>query len=181
MRWISKLIVLAVTLLAASLGYVTFTTVCGTPIWFGGLLDRQAVITVLRQPELLTQIGYAGLDWLDLTSGELGGYSLTARSAQNDQLRRFRSEILQWNRAALSSNDQMSYDTLLWSYDRRLADEKYPWLGADGQLYPINQASGVQKFLPEFMLSDHRINDVRSARNYVSRLRAIGPLLDAVG
>jgi uncharacterized protein (DUF885 family) len=180
MRWHCKLLVSASALLAAGFSYIAYTTLWGTPLWFDGLLDRQAVLIALQQPEILTQFGLAGADWFDINGGELGGYSLAGRSGNYLQLRRFRSEIMQWNRAKLSRDERTAHDMLLWSYDRRLADEKYPWLGADGELYPVNQAFGVQKFLPSFLLNEHQITSARSAQNYVSRLRAIGPLLDAL-
>src|SRR5204863_8744839 len=53
-------------------------------------------------------------------------------------------------------------------------------LGANGQLYPVNQAFGIQKDLPNFLLSRHQIRNAKLARSYVDRLRATGPVLDAV-
>jgi hypothetical protein len=181
MRWPLKLLVSVSALLAAGLSLLVYTTLWGKPLWFDVLLDRQAATIALQQPEILTQFGLAGADWFDISGGEFGGFSLVGRSGKYLQLRRFRSEIAQWNSAKHSPGERTAHDMLLWSYDRRLADEKYPWLGADGELYPVNQAFGVQKFLPSFLLTEHPIRSARSAQNYVSRLEAIGPLLDAVG
>jgi uncharacterized protein (DUF885 family) len=36
--------------------------------------------------------------------------------------------------------------------------------------YPLNQFSGAQSSLPEFMLTGHRIDDLRGARDYVERI-----------
>jgi uncharacterized protein (DUF885 family) len=180
MRWLWKISYSCSALFGASLAYVVYTTFWGTPLLFNVLLERQAVTTVLQQPELLTKFGLPGARWINAENDELGGYSLAGRAAQYAQLEQFRSQILSWDRARLSEHEQTSYDLLVWTYDRKLSDKKYPWLGADGQLYPINQAFGIQKSLPGFLLAEHQLTNLQSARSYVARLRAVGSLLDAV-
>jgi uncharacterized protein (DUF885 family) len=172
----------AVMLLALIAGGVlVYTTVWGTPFRFNWLLDRQAMSVVIDKPEILTQLGAVDGTFLDFHSGKLDTYSLDERARGYDQLRRFEGEIKAWDRAGLSPQEQLSYDIALWFYDSQLAEAKYDWLGADGGLYPVNPAFGIQKELPNFLLSSHQITNAKLARNYVSRLRALGPVLDAVG
>jgi uncharacterized protein (DUF885 family) len=161
-------------------GVLVYTTVWGTPFWFNGLLDRQAIVFVSTRPELLTQVGAIDGTWLDFHSGKLDAYSLEERRRGYDQVRLFETQIKAWDRSKLSHQEQLSYDIVLWSYDRELANEKYPWLGANGQAYPVNQAFGIQKNLPNFLLSTHQITNARLARHYVERLKALGPVLDAI-
>ncbi len=161
-------------------GYLAYTTVWGTPLKFNWLLNRQAVSYVFDHPEALTQIGAIDGSWIDFHSGKLDPYSLGERQDGYDRARKFADEVKTWDRSKLSPQEQLSYDIALWSYGRALSDEKYPWLGANDSPYPVNQAFGIQKELPNFLLSTHQITNAMLARHYVDRLRAMGPVLDAV-
>jgi uncharacterized protein (DUF885 family) len=150
------------------------------PLKFNWLLDRQAVSYVIGHPEAMTQIGVIDGTAIDYHSGKLDPYSLDERADTFARVRAYEAEIKGWDRAKLAPQEQLSYDIVLWTYDRALADEKYPWLGAGNNLYPINPAFGIQKDLPNFLLSSHPIKNALLARHYVDRLRAMGPVLDAV-
>ncbi len=67
----------------------------------------------------------------------------------------------------------------MWNEERILAREKFPWLSADGRAYPINPAFGLQKDLPNFLLSQHKITNAKLAHRYVERLHAMAGVLDA--
>jgi len=180
LRWsLRGLLVLALLLLAGS-GYVVYRTVWGTPLRFSDLLMRQAADYVLERPQLLTQIGILDGAWYDFSSGKLDPYSLAERRRRFAQLRRFEAELAAWDRSGLSEEDKLSYDTVHWSNVRALADEKYPWLGADNKPYPVEPVFGVQKELPFFLLTVHQIKNERLARHYVERLKALGSIIDAV-
>jgi len=150
------------------------------PLKFNWLLDRQAVSYVIGHPEAMTEIGVIDGSWVDFHSGKLDPYSLDERAATFARVHGNEAEIKAWDRAKLGPQEQLSYDIVLWTYDRALDDEKYPWLGANNSLYPINPAFGIQKELPNFLLSSHPLKNALLARHYVERLRAMGPLLDAV-
>jgi uncharacterized protein (DUF885 family) len=147
---------------------------------FNWMLDRQALGFVVDHPEELTQVGLVDGTWLDFHSGKLDPYSLDGRAKGIARVKSNEAEIRAWDRAKLSQQEQLSYDIVLWSYDRQLASEKYPWLGANDAVYPINPAFGIQKELPNFLLSSHPLKNAMLARRYVERLRAMGPVLDAV-
>ena len=173
-------VVVFVGLVVFGASYVVYQTVWGTPLRFNDLLNRQAIIEALDSPQTLTQAGIVDGAWYDFSSGKLDTYSLAERQLRYDRTRKFDVEIAAWNRDRLSPQEQLSYDIVRWGYARRLADEKYPWLGANGKLYPVEQAFGIQKNLPNFISSMHQIKNARMARHYVMRLSALGPVLDAV-
>lgn len=56
------------------------------------------------------------------------------RQELHDFFTRYRSALLNYNRSALSENDQMSYDILLWECDIALEGEKFK-----SHLLPLNQ------------------------------------------
>ena len=170
--------VLALLLIAATA--FVYELVWKHPLRFNWMLNRQAIAFVMDRPQIITQIGFLDGTWLDFHSGKLDPYSLDERRKSFDELRDDEAEIRGWNRDRLDAQEKLSYDIVLWSFDRQLADQKYPWLGAGDALYPINPAFGVQKDLPNFLLSSHQIRNARLARHYVERLRAMGAVLDAV-
>ncbi len=183
MRWVWRglglvaMVLVLVVLAGGGYGYYKFI---GTPFTFNAMLNTQAVKEALRSPQILSQVGFLDGGPLDFHSGKLDPYSLDERRDRYDRLKGYVTDIQAWDLASLTSQEQLSYDIVLWNYQRRLEDEKYPWLGANGQLYPVNQAFGIQKDLPNFLLSRHRIGNARLAHNYVERLRALGPVLDSV-
>jgi len=179
MRWLRNGLRIAATVAGGIFVCVVYSTIWGTPLWFNGLLDRQAAIMLLQQPLLRTQTGILDIRWLN-DFGGLGDYSLETRQSVFDQLRQFQTEMRHWDRSKLLPREQLSYDILLWSYDSKLTDEKYAWLGAQSQLYAVNPAFGIQKTVPNFLVLDQTISDEQSAREYIERLKSLGPLLDAV-
>ncbi|MDE2501055.1 MAG: DUF885 domain-containing protein [Alphaproteobacteria bacterium] len=180
MSWFLRGAAVVVVLALAGAGYVVYATVWGTPLRFNDLLNRQAIFEAIDSPQTLTQVGVTDGTWYDFTSGKLDPYSLAARQKRFDRTRKFDAELAAWNRNSLTPQEKISYDIVRWNYARRLADEKYPWLGANNALYPVNQAFGVQQALPNFLLSVHRITNTRMARHYVQRLKALGGVIDAV-
>ena len=180
LRWSLWTIAGLVLLTFIAVGYLVYRTAWGTPLRFSDLLLRQAVAEVRDSPQLLTQVGVIDGKWYDSSSDKLDKFSLSARQQRFNRTRRFDAELAAWNRADLSPQEQLSYDIIRWTYARALADEKYPWLGADNKPYPVEPAFGIQKSLPNFLLSTHQIKNARLARHYVARLRALGPVIDAV-
>ena len=180
MRWFLRGAAIVVALVVAGTSYFAYRTVWGTPFRFNDLLNRQAIFAALDSPQTLTQVGVIDGAWYDFTSGKLDAYSLTEREKNFARTHKFDAEIAAWDRRSLSPQERLSYDIVHWGYARNLANQKYPWLGANNSLYPVNQAFGIQTGLPNFLLSTHQITNTRLARHYVQRLKALGPVLDAV-
>ena len=180
MRWFlgGAAVVLALVLVGVST--FAYRIVWGTPFRFNDLLNRQAIYAALDSPQTMTQVGIIDGAWYDFSSNKLDTYSLAERKRNFAQTRKFDAEIAAWDKKNLTPQQQLSYDIVRWDYARRLTNEKYPWLGANNSLYPVNQAFGIQIGLPNFLLSTHQIVNTRLARHYVERLKALGPVLDAV-
>jgi len=176
--WRITLRVLMVALVAA--GYVGYRELIGTPFTFNTLLDRQLAYFLLDDPETLTSLGIVDGTWLDFHSGKLTEYSLAKRAHDYDRLRGYIAEIKEWQHDELNPQEQISYDMALETYGHFLDYEKFPWLAANGDLYPVNQIGGIQNTLLTFMQFQHKISNALTARNYIERLKAIGAKLDAV-
>ena len=170
---------LAVVLVLA-VSFVAYRIIWGTPFSFTHLMTRQAIEMIADSPQALTSVGLFDGAWYDLTSNKLDPYSLADREKRFARVRRLDAELTGWDRSRLSHQEQLSYDILHWSYGRMLADANYPWLGANNKPYPVEQAFGFQKNIINFLLSTHQIKNARLARHYVERVKAVGPLIDAV-
>jgi uncharacterized protein (DUF885 family) len=179
MRFVWRGLLLAVVLIAAAALWAYWHYV-GRPFSFNAMLNRQAVAQVFDYPQELSSLGLIDGTILDDHSGKLDEYSLAARQRRYDRTRADEAEVRSWDKTTLDHQDRLSWEIAVWGDERRLANAKYPWLGADGQAYPVNQAFGIQKDLPNFLLSQHKIVNAKLAHRYVERLRAMAGVLDAV-
>jgi uncharacterized protein (DUF885 family) len=175
--WRITLIVLAVVLVVV--GYGGYRTFLGKPFAFNHLLDRQLAYFLLDDPELLTSLGMVDGGWLDFHSDRLTEYSLAKRASDAERLRRYIAQIKEWDRAELDPQEQISYDMSLQIFENFASYDRFAWLGANGDLYPINQIGGIHIGLPNFMQFQHKVSNGLTARNYIDRLRALGPKIDA--
>ena len=75
--------------------------------------------------------------------------------------------------AKLSPESQLSYELFVQQMERRRA----AWAYRDNG-YVFDQMNGVQSQLPAFLINIHRVTGKADADAYVSRLRAIGPVID---
>jgi uncharacterized protein (DUF885 family) len=171
---------LVVVLLLAGGAVWGYWEIIGQPFSFNAMLNTQALEEIPDHPQVLTSLGVIDGTILDFHSGKLDRYGLDERAREYARARQDEAEVKAWDKTKLSPQERISWEIAVWNDDRELANAKYPWLGADGWAYPVNQAFGIQKDLPNFLLSQHQIKNAKLARRYVERLRAIPAVLDAV-
>lgn len=175
------LIILGVVILSGLI--FTYKLILGKPFSFNHAVERVTIKSLLRDPETLSFLGF-----LDNTIVDFHSYKLTdASPAFEDQIRadarRGLELITSYDRGRLSYQEQLTYD-IFSTYLRGIVDSGvFPYhlnnvmhLGP----YPVNQLHGVQSEVPSFLESSHRIVSVKSAKNYVKRLRAITAKFDQV-
>jgi uncharacterized protein (DUF885 family) len=179
MRWFLRALGLLVVIAVVG-GSFVYVKAVGLPFTFNETLNRQAIGFLWGRPQIMTSLGVLDGTWVDGWSGKLDRYSLEEHDRELNQAADDEAAIRRWNKASLTKQEQLSYDIAVWSYDRQLSARKYPWAGLNGQAYPVNQAFGIQKELPNFLLSQHQITDAVLARHYVMRLKAIAGVLDSV-
>ncbi len=173
--------VLVRTLVVALLGllWAGYKLALGHPFTINQLANRQALLYLLRSPELLTGLGVVEGTWLDHHSGKLAPVGPAAREADYAFFEDALAEVQRFDRARLSPQDQITYDILVDQWGNGLASRRFTWLSSEG-LYPIAPMWGTQVGLATFMQVNHVVSNARTARNYVARLKAMGPKLDAV-
>jgi uncharacterized protein (DUF885 family) len=171
-RWTA----LALVLLIA---FGVYRTIWGKPFTLNMLANRQAIEFLIDNPELFTQIGVVDGTIFDHHSDKLAAVGVAKRDADYAQSQKFLDELHEFDRGTLNRQDQITYDILSDFYGSNLGYRRFDWLSSEG-LYPIAPMWGTQVSLPNFLLSSHVIKNEKTARNYVKRLEAAGPKLDAV-
>jgi len=134
----------------------------------------------LRQnPESATQVGLdTGIN-ADLRS-KLSDDSLAgvaaAKALNADQIRRL-STI---DRAALSAEGKVSYDTVLYARRSKAAVMAFDFGGSSygPSPYVVGQLTGAYQSTPDFLDTKHRIADAADADAYLARLGAFARQLD---
>ena len=81
--------------------------------------------------------------------------------------------VQRFNRASLRPEDQLSYDLLQYRNTRSASIFDYRH-----NAYVFDQMNGAQADIPAFLINIHRVDNEADARDYVSRIRAIGPYID---
>lgn len=171
--------VLAVVLLLVVGGTGAFCYFVGEPFGFNAMLNMQSLKQIPDHPEILSSLGVIDGTILDFHSGKLDEYSLAERAREYARARHDEAEVRAWDKTKLDPQQRISWEIAVWNDERILAREKYPWLSANGWAYPVNQAFGLQKDLPNFLLSQHKITNAKLAHRYVERLHAMAHVLDA--
>lgn len=161
-------------------GYAGYRTIWGKPFSFNMLLDRQVAYFLLENPQTLTSLGLIDGTMIDFHSGKLDEYSLAKRERDFHTLHSYVDQIKEWDRNDLSPQEQISYDIATEFFTQQFDYEKFPWLGAGGDLYPTNQFMGAHTGYPDFMQFQHVVKNAKTARHYVDRLNGIGPQMDLV-
>ena len=173
---VARWFVLALLIITA---YAVYRIGWGNPFTINMLANRQAVIFLIRNPELFSQIGAVDGTIFDRHSGKLAAVGLAKRDEDYAFVEKLITEVKEFDRTKLSRQDQITYDILLDFYGSSLQYKRFEWLSSDG-LYPISPMFGTQVTLPSFLQSVHVVKNEKTARNYVSRLEAMGEKLDAL-
>lgn len=162
-KWIGGTLAVVVVLVALLFVHVWYFRPLSINIFF----ERVLLQFTVAEPELLStlgilrQVGYRGLD------DELGDASPEHTEDMARLVRKDLEQLRRYDRASLSTSQQLSYDALEWFLADLVEGER--WQYHD---YPVNQLFGVQSDTPDFMLRVHLVEDATDARNYNKRLVA---------
>jgi uncharacterized protein (DUF885 family) len=171
-KWIG-LVVLVVVI------YAGYRIIWGRPFTINQLANRQALYILMDNPEIFTDVGIADGGFLDHHSDKLTAVGNAKRDSDYAQMQKFIEQVHEFDRSKLLGQDQLTYDVLLDFYGAQVDLKKFDWLSSEG-LYPVSPMFGTEAQLLTFMQSSHIVTNDKTARNYVARLIAMGPKLDAV-
>lgn len=133
------------------------------PSTFDDFLEEAFFAQITRDPELISELGLAqvfGMDHSQLTNVS-DAFQLETYQLLQTQLDTLHS----YDRALLTTDQQLSYDLFEWYLDDLLRGQE--WRFYD---YPVNQTLGIQNILIEFMTDRHPVRDLQGAQDYIHRL-----------
>jgi len=160
-------------------GYAAYRIGWGRPFTIDLLATRQAVLFLVRNPELFTQIGAIDGTLLDRHSGKLALVGVAKRDDDYSFAEKRVGEVRRLDPAKLRRQDRITFDILLDLYGAGLAFRRFDWLSSEG-LCPISPMFGRQVALSSFLQTQHVVKNEKTARNHVARLEATGDKLDAL-
>ncbi len=135
------------------------------PFFINVFFERVFIELALEDPELLTTLRVLEPLGIDGHNARLTDVSPAATLAQNEKVVRDLATLRRYDRASLSGQTALSYDTLEDFLAGLVDGIPFTW-----HSYPVNQLFGVQSNLPEFMVSRHPLDSERGAEHYVARL-----------
>ena len=112
---------------------------------------------------------------LDFHSDELDDFSVAFQLDSAEQTREALRMLRSYDRVSQTPDQQLSSDVLDWFLEIGSEGERFQFHD-----YPVNQMSGVQSSLPDFMLNVHQIHSHRDAENYRRRLAGFALAFDQV-
>ncbi|GAB2684924.1 DUF885 domain-containing protein [Aliiglaciecola aliphaticivorans] len=138
------------------------------PLFFRVFLDRTLIKIALDNPELLTSIGV--LDGMGFKghNAKLNDDSLEKNDEMYVLMKEVRETLLDYSDSSLDESQQLSKEIALYLLDAGIASEPYRFHD-----YPVNQLFGIQSNFPSFMDSQHQVNELEDAQNYISRLQKV--------
>ena len=151
----------------------------GHPFTINQLANRQALFVLLDNPETFTSVGILDGSIFDHHSGLLTAVGNAKRDYDYVESKTYLDEVRKFDRASLSAQDRITYDVLANLHGSALDLKRFDWLSSEG-LYPISHQFGKEAQLLGFMQIQHVVKNDKTARNYVLRLIAMGPNLDAL-
>ena len=149
----------------------------GTPFTINQLANRQAMVFLLSNPELLSQLGLIDGTVLDFHSGKLTPFTMAHRDEDYARLQRFLRELDGFDRARLGPQDRLTWDVLHEFYSDQLALKAFAWMPPVG-IYPFEPMNGLQTALPNLLLQAHVVRNAKTARSYVGRLEQVSVVID---
>ncbi len=143
--------------------------------WFYGRVFGQFA---LQSPMMLSSMRILP-GWADFYSDDLDDMSPAHADVMAAKIARELDTLRTYDRSKLDAEGQLSYDSLEFFLADQVEGQRFRWND-----FPVNQMSGIQSGLPNFLAQQHAIGSVGDARNYIKRLelfpRAFGQVLEGL-
>ena len=164
-KWIGFSLI-GVVLLATTL---LLHTIYFKPLSLNLFYNKVFIEFMFRNPEMLSSLRLLEPMGLHYKNDELSD-STPARAEEDAAIaRRNLKHLRSYDSGKLAGEEKLSYAVLSWFMEDIVANEQYMYHN-----YPVNQLFGVQSNVPTFMVSQHQVNSLREAEDYISRLNQFG-------
>lgn len=160
LRWFFRLLLLAllaiILLVAHSLLFKPLK-----PNWF---YERVFLEFGIQDPQMLSSMRMLP-SWMDWYSDDLTDQSLAQEKKMQAKLKQDLATLQKYDRKSMNEADALNYDMLNYFLGIQAEGEKY-----SHHNYPLNQLFGIQNEFPTFMATQHPVESVKDAENYLARL-----------
>ncbi|MEO7326709.1 MAG: DUF885 domain-containing protein [Dokdonella sp.] len=160
LKWLLRLIVVVLLLGGAFFVHVWYFKPYSINLFYGRVFGQFA----LQSPELLSSMRILP-PWADFYSGKFDDASPQHEAVMADMVRTDVDTLHRYDRNALDSKGKLSYDVLDYFLTTQVDGDRFR-----NHDFPVNQLSGVQSSLPNFMAQTHQVNNSHDAKSYIARL-----------
>ncbi|MBA6391489.1 DUF885 domain-containing protein [Colwellia sp. BRX10-3] len=164
-KWLGILL-LSIVVLGGS--FAAYEWNADKPMRFRSFVDREVLKMAFQSPETLTSLGFLESVGITGHNADLDDASLAKADELFVKLKTVHNTLNDYDDDSLSDADLLSKEIALYLLDFAKASEPYRY-----HSYPVNQLFGIQNGYPSFMESQHQVNSVADAENYLSRLEKV--------
>jgi hypothetical protein len=175
MRRILRTAALLLAVAAAGLAVFAVPTLWGRPWSIEHFYLRVFLETLRERPMLLSQLRVLepwGVRW---HNDDLDDFSVAHEQREAERVQRNLRTLREYPLDEQTPAQRFSTRVLDWFLE--ILADGVPFQFHD---FPLNQFSGVQTELPDFLVNVHQIHDERDARDYLARLGKAGVAIDQV-
>lgn len=130
---------------------------------------------VLRRPMYLSSLRILEPMGIHFHNAKLDDFSDEFELKEGRWLERQTKILRSYNRDRMDESARLSHDILEWWVTDVLEGYHYMY-----HCYPVTQLGGIHSDLPDFMINTHRVDDLRSAEQYITRISQFGAAFDQV-
>lgn len=175
MRRLLRVLAVLFALALAGLAVFAIPTLWGRPWSIEHFYTRVFAELLWARPELLSQLRVLepwGIRW---HNDDLDDRSVAFADAEAERVRRSLRTLREYPLEDQTPDQRFSTRVLEWFLEVQADGEPFRFHD-----FPLDQFSGVQTALPDFLLNVHQVQDARDARDYLARLRKTGIAIDQV-
>ena len=169
--WLLLALLLALLLLVAH-------TIWMKPLKIGWFYERVFAEFALDNPELMSSLRMLP-PWAAWYSDDLTDASPAQQQRNAEMVRESLATLRRYDRSEMDAAGQLDYDILEYFLATEVEGERFQYHN-----HPLNQLAGVQNTLPEFLATQHQVNSVGDAEDYLVRLGKVplkfGQVLESV-
>ncbi|WP_426040469.1 DUF885 domain-containing protein [Brevundimonas sp. TWP2-3-4b1] len=146
---------------------------------FTAVMNSIVQETLMTSPELLTSLGFDKGPNAPMKA-RLDDRSQAKIDADKATFRRQMTDLKAVDRAALSTDEKVWYDSLEYFGDTAMIGYDFPYGGGGfgPSSYSVSQLTGSYQGIPDFLDSQHSIETAEDAEAYLSRVSAFATALD---
>jgi uncharacterized protein (DUF885 family) len=174
LKWLLRGVLVLVVLVGVFIAHVWYFKPAMID-WFYGRTMAQFMV---HSPMMLSSMRILP-SWADFYSDDLDDMSVARQDEMAKKLASELAVLRSYDREKLDAEGRLSYDALDFFLANQVEGDRFRWND-----FPVNQMSGIQSGLPDFLAQQHSVNSVRDAENYLERLalfpRVFGQVLEGL-